>query len=1166
MTPEQRPLWFKFPAVPVDQTTQRIVATLIRFLQTKGGKQAKKNPPNLLLFTHPFSGIGLSADTIKNFGLPSRKIILIQPRRGLASIFAKKADPEAGLFRLTYPLLKPLKKVDQFLRATSKGHFDDGDSRKENHPHWKIEVLLKAALGDRLPLADPDFWENVVRVKRMVRRDTKSFKSLLPALLKKPDLPSWRYALHLLTCSYSIETHAWHSRLDLPFQEFKPGSLTIETEWKVHRFLEVCRDLAESLQANLASPQAGSPNKIVLIDDRVAGNDEDKTLTNVLGLLGSAFLKGWDLDTLNPLVPLPDVMPRPYEFLRDYSTVMCHSVRYKKLSEALSERFRGARFILVDQLFKYNGSDKFDGPFLIRGLSRFFRDVYTDPSIKPPEIIALSRTGDTDRIMDAFRAGAKDYVLKSRLLALPAVLARVSHGTSEPLGRYHHNFRALYNLPNETVGLLRAATIPGIAFHGSSAKTSVGLPKDKEDPELKRKEWFAKLIRALPKTDLHVHIGSCMSPEFLVVASLVLLARRDFEKVRSSLKTAVRTFHDALDGRWEPQVPEGPQKEPKERKTHDCKKWIADYGKTIAESIKGVFPEDDHTPSENPVVYREHRAILHTGLGIPDYLKPTEATKLVEEKPALDLVLFAIRNAIAPENPKDENLFKNDDLIRICILVLASKDTKNKLTWDGTDLLAPFRESDAEVDDRYANAWRALNLALYNDDSDRSGSQREQRVLAVDAFRGRGWRLDPAAGEFASHSLKLTLERRDAEDHELREIGHNGAAGLEYTLATGLRSHNLTEYLEGCRFSGAEHLRHPFLIHLYAQQAICDFIRKGAFYVELRGSPDGYVNSDLRFEFPDAIRCLVEAFSQAQEAMLASSEAGSSRGNASPWVAGILGGRYEFKPLIKKLRNTSPLDRHLPCKVSLLFSGKRHKPIREMILEAAASAVMKPAAERKVSSAADLVAKEMARCRVVGFDLAGEEHGAPPGLFTDEFSRLSKLHIPLTIHAGENASAEFIEDAILKLGARRIGHGLSLAEDRELMGRVREERVCIELCPVSNHQTSHFGEAGESRARQYPLKSYLQEGILVTIGTDNPFISDTNLVREYFQASHAYDKNGLPLWEALRIMRMGFVASFLNLPERRAMLELVDQILFDLFSKEEVVTELRRFGPLQPKA
>ncbi len=94
----------------------------------------------------------------------------------------------------------------------------------------------------------------------------------------------------------------------------------------------------------------------------------------------------------------------------------------------------------------------------------------------------------------------------------------------------------------------------------------------------------------------------------------------------------------------------------------------------------------------------------------------------------------------------------------------------------------------------------------------------------------------------------------------------------------------------------------------------------------------------------------------------------------------------------------------------------------------------------------------------------------------------------------------------------------------------------------------------------YPLREFLEYGIVVCINTDNPVISFTNMVKECFQASYAFGEPGLSLWDLLRILRTGFVQSFLSLPERRAMLELADQILFDLFSRDDVVTLLRELA------
>jgi adenosine deaminase len=83
----------------------------------------------------------------------------------------------------------------------------------------------------------------------------------------------------------------------------------------------------------------------------------------------------------------------------------------------------------------------------------------------------------------------------------------------------------------------------------------------------------------------------------------------------------------------------------------------------------------------------------------------------------------------------------------------------------------------------------------------------------------------------------------------------------------------------------------------------------------------------------------------------------------------------------------------------------------------------------------------------------------------------------------------------------------------------------------------------------------MDAGIPVCINTDNPIISRTDIVKEYFMASKAI--GGLSLWDALRLVKTGFRHAFLSLPIRKAMIEVVDQILFDLFSDPRVQADLR---------
>ena len=130
-------------------------------------------------------------------------------------------------------------------------------------------------------------------------------------------------------------------------------------------------------------------------------------------------------------------------------------------------------------------------------------------------------------------------------------------------------------------------------------------------------------------------------------------------------------------------------------------------------------------------------------------------------------------------------------------------------------------------------------------------------------------------------------------------------------------------------------------------------------------------------------------------------------------------------------------------------------------------------------------------CGVVGFDLAGAERLFPPRLFKEAFdlARIGKLH--LTCHAGEDGPPENIWEAIDILGVERIGHGCSAIRDKELMKRMARDQILIECCVTSNY---HTGAVAQDIV--HPIKIFLEHLIPVSICTDNPIISRTNIVKE----------------------------------------------------------------------
>jgi adenosine deaminase len=139
-----------------------------------------------------------------------------------------------------------------------------------------------------------------------------------------------------------------------------------------------------------------------------------------------------------------------------------------------------------------------------------------------------------------------------------------------------------------------------------------------------------------------------------------------------------------------------------------------------------------------------------------------------------------------------------------------------------------------------------------------------------------------------------------------------------------------------------------------------------------------------------------------------------------------------------------------------------------------------------------------ARTGVVGFDIAGPERGNPPRLFKSayEIARLGRLGV--TAHAGEDAPPDYVWQAVDELGATRIGHGCSAAEDPELLRRLARDRILVECCVSSNYHTGAV-RPGE----RHPIHAFLEAGVPVAVCSDNTTVSRTDQVRESARVAEA---------------------------------------------------------------
>lgn len=128
---------------------------------------------------------------------------------------------------------------------------------------------------------------------------------------------------------------------------------------------------------------------------------------------------------------------------------------------------------------------------------------------------------------------------------------------------------------------------------------------------------------------------------------------------------------------------------------------------------------------------------------------------------------------------------------------------------------------------------------------------------------------------------------------------------------------------------------------------------------------------------------------------------------------------------------------------------------------------------------------------VVACDLAGDENAFPNAMFGEYFDCCREAGMPMTIHAGETGSRENVRYAV-EHGARRIGHGIAMSGDEELMRLCADQKIGVEMCPTSNFQTKAC-----TLWEEYPLKEFMAHHIPVSVNTDNRTCSSTDSTREF---------------------------------------------------------------------
>jgi aminodeoxyfutalosine deaminase len=168
---------------------------------------------------------------------------------------------------------------------------------------------------------------------------------------------------------------------------------------------------------------------------------------------------------------------------------------------------------------------------------------------------------------------------------------------------------------------------------------------------------------------------------------------------------------------------------------------------------------------------------------------------------------------------------------------------------------------------------------------------------------------------------------------------------------------------------------------------------------------------------------------------------------------------------------------------------------------------------------------------VVGIGIGGDEARGPAEGFRDLYKKAADNGLRLTAHAGETTGPESVWGAI-NIGAERIGHGVSAASDPELMEVMAQKQVPLEICITSNLRTGAC-----KSLQEHPVKKFFDEGLMITLSTDDPAMFQTSLNREYEIAQQEFAFSEEHLRE---LARNSIEASFLPVEKKLRFMQQID--------------------------
>ena len=136
---------------------------------------------------------------------------------------------------------------------------------------------------------------------------------------------------------------------------------------------------------------------------------------------------------------------------------------------------------------------------------------------------------------------------------------------------------------------------------------------------------------------------------------------------------------------------------------------------------------------------------------------------------------------------------------------------------------------------------------------------------------------------------------------------------------------------------------------------------------------------------------------------------------------------------------------------------------------------------------------------VVGIGIGGDEARGPAQDFRELYAEAREAGLHLTCHAGESCGPQSVWAAV-NIGAERIGHALTAQQDPDLIEILSQRQIPLELNITSNLRTACCPSLLE-----HPVKRYFEEGLMITLNSDDPPFFGATLLEEYLLAHREFE-------------------------------------------------------------